>query len=504
MVEEVLAKDLFQTLDSNRSATLDRAELCAKVTIPYLFMEEGSSAQDDLTRGYAQGYGAKLVNHLTGKFVLSILPPSQSFYRLDARREAVQALGGEDEKIKQEIEKITAIIEEDVMRYINKSKFRASLYPAVRLAMVTGESLIEKVSDERFRVIGLRNYAVKRDGAGNILHLVIKEMLDYDALPDSIGIDEKDDNAQVELYTHIYLEEGKYSIYQEVEGQRFNEGNIKKVSDRFIFVRWNIVDGEDYARSFVEEHLGSFISLEKQSKVLNESAVVASKTVFTVNPNGFTKLKDYVNAKNGDVIVGSETDIGTIKVQKHTDLQLTYSLINDIKRELAEAFLLGSASIRDAERVTAHEVQMIASELEASFGGIYTSIANDIQLPLIENAIDGLKIDGAEDLDIVITTGVEALGRNVEMSKINRLIQDLGQLAMLIGQDKVAGTLNPQALVNAMIVNSGVGGKNFAYSLLEQEANSRAEQEAMLAQQFAGAGASQAGVNMANAGVPVQ
>lgn len=473
-MEGITAKGRYDELDKDRSSTLDRAELCAKVTIPYLFMEEGSSSQDDLERGYAQGYGAKLVNHLVGKFALSILPPSQPFYRLSPTQEAMDAITQGNEDAKFQLEKILAQKEDGILRYINKSKFRGSLYPALRLAMITGDSLIEKLGDTAYRVFKMRNYVIKRDASGNIMDLIIKETLDYDAVPEDIrsSIEEKADDEPIDLYTRVQLIEGKYKQYQEIEEEIVagTEVEYDKLSDRFISIRWNKINGEDYGRGFVEEHLGTLIALEKQSKVLNESGALHAKTIFTVNPNGMTKYKDFVSASNGDVIIGSETDIGTVKVNKGSDLQITYNLVQDYKRELAEAFLMGSASIRDAERVTAHEVQLVASELEASFGGIYTAIAEDIQLPLVEGAMKTLKIDGGDDVDVIITAGVEALGRNVELSKINALIQELGLLAQLVGADVVAKSVNVNAFASAMVSNSGVAGKDFLYTASQMAA----------------------------------
>ena len=468
---DITAKGRYDELDSDRGSVLDRAELCATLTVPYLFMEESASSQDDLEREYVSGYGAKLVNHLVGKFALSVLPPSQPFYRLSATQEAMQEISGGNPEKEFQIDKTLAEIEEGILRYINKSRFRASLYPSLRTAMVTGDSLIEKLKDDTFRVFNMRNYVIKRDSAGNVLDLIIRETLDYDAVPDDIAssIDDKDKDEPIDIYTRVYLEEGVYKRYQEIAETTVagSESDLKKLSDLYISVRWNKVDGEDYGRSFVEEHLGTFISLNKQLKVLDESAIVASKTVFTVNPNGFTKYKDFVEASNGDAIIGQEADIGTIKSGKNYDLQTTYQVVQDYKKELAEAFLMGSASIRDAERVTAHEVQLVASELEASFGGIYTAISEDIQLPLVENAMDTLDIEGGDDIDIIITAGVEALGRNVELSKINNLIGELGMLANLVGAEKIASEVNVPAFLSAMVSNSGVASKNFLLSQMQ-------------------------------------
>jgi len=505
---DITAKGRFDELHKDRTPTLDRAELCAKTTIPYLFMEESATSQDDLNRGYAQGYGAKLVNHLVGKFALSILPPAQPFYRLSATQEAMEALSKGNADAKLEIERMLAEKEEGILRYINKSKFRGKLYPSLRYAMVTGDCLIEKMDDETFRVFNVRSYVVKRDASGNILDLIIKETLDYDAVPEEIqsSIDEKAKDEPIDLYTRVYLEEGMYKRYQEIAELTIagTETDIKKLSDSYISIRWNKVDGEDYGRGFVEEHLGTLIALEKQLKVLNESAVVSSKTVFMVNPNGMTKYKDFVKAKNGKAIVGHESDITVVRVGKDADLRQTYSLVQDYKKELAEAFLMGSASIRDAERVTAHEVQLVASELEASFGGIYTAIAEDIQLPIVESAMKTLKIDGGKDVDIIITAGVEALGRNVELSKINSLIMELEALAQLVGSKKVTEELNVPAITSAIISTSGVASKNFLLSQTQVAQNAVNEKTSTMIDGVANSASGEAGKAIVqNAEVPV-
>jgi len=500
-IQEKSAKNVFDDLNSSRGAVIDRALLCAKLTIPYLFREVTSTDADDLEREYVQGFGAKLVNHLVGKFALSILPPSQPFYRLSAAKKAMDAIAQGNRDMEFEVDKVLAQKEDEALKFINKSKFRTSLYPALRLAMVTGESLIEKV-EGKYRVFNLNNYVIKRDGSGNIVELVIKEILEPDTVPEYVLplVSDKGDDELIVLYTRCYLVDGIYNIYQEIDGNIISgtEGTLKKLSEKFISVGWNKVDGEDYRRSFVEEHLGTLIALNKQLKVINESAIIASKTIFTLNPNGMTKYKDLVRAKNGAVIIGQEQDIGTVKVQKQYDMQLTYNLVNDYKKELAEAFLMGSASIRDAERVTVVEVKLVATELEASFGGIYTSIVEDIQLPVIENALSELNIKTGKDIDVIITTGVEALGRNVELQKINNLMQELSAIATLVGQEAIVQEINISSIISAMVANSGVASKNFLYSPQEKEQAIMAQREEQMSQQYLSAGLPQMGTNMAN------
>lgn len=503
MAEEVLAKDRFATLDSDRGSTLDRAVLCSELTVPYIFMEDGSSAQDDLSREYVQGFGAKLVNNLVGKFALTILPPAQPFYRFSPTEEALTQVANGNEQAINEIEKILSTKEEAVLRYINKSNFRKSLYPALRLSVVTGDSLIEMQDDDTFRVFNMRNYVIKRDSSGNIIDLVIKEMINKNAVPDDITVSDNTDE-EIELYTRMELVDGTFNFYQEIDGNKINETTYKDFNEKFISLPFSLVLGEDYGRSYVEEHLGTFISLNKNLKVIVESGIVNAKTIFTLNPNGMTKYKDFVNAKNGDAIIGNETDIGIVRTNKFNDLQITYSMVQDYKKELSEAFLMGSSAVRDAERVTAREIQLIANELETSFGGIYTYISSSVQLPLINLALSKLKINLTKDVEVIVTAGVEALGRNVEITKLNNMIQELVILSNLVGSETVAKHINTGSIVAGIVANSGVASKNYLYTQSEVDAITKQQKEDAIAQQVMQGGLPQAGQNLANAGIPIQ
>lgn len=503
---EITAKERFSTLNSNRGSTIDRAVLCSELTIPYLFMEEGSSAQDDLSREYVQGFGAKLVNNLVGKFALTILPPSQPFYRFSATDEALQAVSQDNQSAKTEIEKILGQKEEAVLKYINKSKFREALYPALRYSVVTGDSLVEILNEDKFRVFNMKNYVIKRDSSGNIIEMHIMEMIDKDAIPDDIGYtpDANSQDEEVELYTSMKLVEGKYEFSQEVGDTVFNETNYDNFTDRFISLPFNLILGEDYGRSYVEEHLGTFISLNKNLKVIVESGIVNAKTLFTVNPNGMTKYKDFVKAKNGDAIIGNEADIGVVRTNKFNDLQITYSMVQDYKKELSEAFLMGSNAIRDAERVTAREIQMIANELETSFGGLYTYLSSSVQFPLINLALSRLKIKFDKDVDVIITAGVEALGRNVELNKINGMIQELVMFSNLVGQEQVVQRINASNVISSIVANSGVASKGFIYTDEEVNANIANQRQEAIAGKMLDGGLPQAGQNIANSGIPAQ
>ena len=503
MTEDILISERYGQLEGDRKPTVTQAEESAEMTLPYAYPLENVKSQDAWRRGYTQGFCAQLVNHLVGKLALTILPPSQPFYRLSASQEAMEAVSQGNPEAKFEIEKILATKEEAVLRSINKSNLRASLYPALRLAVITGNCMLEKL-ENGYRVINLREFVVKRDFKGEILEFIIKETLSYNTIPEEFQskVSDDDQDKDIDLYTLVKKEDGKYVMTQEMLGEDMGTSEtFKKFTDRFIDIRWNKIDGEDYGRGFVEDYIGTIFALEKLTKAVYEGIAESVKIVKFVNPNGITKYEDYTGAKHGQAIMGQEQDITTDANGKVQDLQVAKSLIEEMKKELSTAFLVTGSSIRHSERTTAREVDVVAAEVEASLGGIYTAISGDVQTPAVEQALSGMNIETGDDIDIIITTGVQALGRNVEMGKINGLIQELQLLGQIVGPEAVAKTVNIAAITSAIVANSGVASKEFLYSqgqMAEQEGAAKkeamAEQAMMSGMQTAGAGAGQMAV----------
>ena len=503
MANEITIAERYGQLDTDKNSTSTRAEDCALLTLPYAYPEENIKSQDNLNRGYTQGFGAMLVNHLVGKLALTILPPSQPFYRLSATQEAMEAVSQGNPEAKFEIEKILAQKEEGILRNINKSNLRASLYPALRLAIITGNCMLEKLEDS-YRVINLRNYVVKRDYTGTVVEFIIKETLSYNTLPEEFQskVDEDKKDEDIDLYTYVQRIENQYVLTQEILDEDVGtEEKFKKFTDRFIDIGWNKIDGEDYRRGFVEDHLGTLLALEKLTKVVFEGIAESVKIIKLVNPNGMTKYEDFTDAKHGTAIMGQGVDITEVQSGKTNDLRVAKELINEMKTELSKAFLVTGASIRDSERTTAQEVSIVANDVEASLGGIYTAISGDIQRPAVEQAMKDMKIEASKEVDVIITTGVQALGRNVEMSKINALIQELQLLGQVVGPEAVAKTVNLGAMVSSIVANSGVASKDFLYTegqMAEIEGQAKQEQmseQAMMSgMQTAGADAGSAAV----------
>lgn len=118
-------------------------------------------------------------------------------------------------------------------------------------------------------------------------------------------------------------------------------------------------------------------------------------------------------------------------MNKTSDLQITENAIQSIEGRLSYAFLLNSAVQRNAERVTAEEIRYVANELEDTVGSIYSILSQEFQLPLVkrfmiqmtrEGAIPDLP-QGSKGVEPLIVTGIEALGRGHDLTKLDTFIR---------------------------------------------------------------------------------
>ena len=102
---------------------------------------------------------------------------------------------------------------------------------------------------------------------------------------------------------------------------------------------------------------------------------------------------------------------------------------------LAAAFLLNSGMTRKADRVTATELRMLAEEVEGILGGVYSMLSMEMQRTRLQRLILQMVEQGSlppfeEDLiEPQITTGLEALGREQDVMKV----QNAAQIVQMLG-----------------------------------------------------------------------
>jgi hypothetical protein len=204
-----------------------------------------------------------------------------------------------------------------------------------------------------------------------------------------------------------------------------SEGTYVPKDFPYVALTWQRDDGDNYGRGHVDDYLGDFMSYEELAKAICQAAGIAALTFFLVNPNGVTRVKDIQKAANGGFVPGLADDISTLGLEKDRDFQVALQKAQDLHKELSQDFLLHTSVTRQAERVTAEEIRYMAQELEDSLGGIYSILAAELQLPLVNKSIATMGIKLPDDVDPMITTGFEALGRGHDLNKLRVFFQSV-------------------------------------------------------------------------------
>lgn len=437
----------YEQLTTDRQPFLDRGRDCAVLTIPTLLPEEGHNSTSEFTTPY-QAVGARGVNNLASKLLLALLPPNAPFFRLNISDTDLKDLGA---KARGEVEAGLARIERTAMSEIETKAIRVPVFEALKHLIVSGNALVYLDKEGIAKVFRLDRYVIKRDSMGNILEIITKESVDIKMLPEEVKMlliakgfnNNASEHKNLDLYTGVKLTVKGYEAWQEVSDIEVpkSRGIFKKDKLPFIPLRFIRIDGEDYGRGYIEEYLGDLISLEELTKAIVEGSAASAKVLFLVAPNGTTKAANLSKASNGAFVAGNANDVHCLQVGKAGDFSVALQTMQMINDRLAFAFLLNSAAQRQAERVTAEEIRFIAQEIESALGGVYSTMSQEFQLPLVALILNGLQAQKRmpklpKEVKPVIVTGVEALGRGQDLNKLATFLQYLQPLgAQVIMQE---------------------------------------------------------------------
>jgi len=396
-----------------------------------------------------QSLGARGVNNLASKQLLTTLPPNAPVFRLKANKPVLRKAAQED--IKTELDKALGEVEQSVLDKVEACRDRAKVFEGFKRTTITGNALLH-LQKRGSRIIPLERYVVCRDLEGNVLEMIVEDPVAPAALPPEVRKRLREKGAirgnhgykkkRLKIYTYLERDGDYFEAYQEVCGERVEDSDARYLvqSSPYIPLRFYPVDEEDYGRSYVEEYVGDLTSLENLAKAVVETAAALARLLIFVNPNGVTKMADVANAPNGQVLVGNAADVTAFVLEKARDHATAVQMADALEKRLEIVFLLNSAVQRDAERVTAEEIRFMAHELDDALGGVYTIQSQEFQLPFVEARMWLMRQEGeVPELpkDIVhpaILTGYDALGRQSDRAKLTRYSATLGQS---IGPEKV-------------------------------------------------------------------
>jgi len=476
-VDPSSAQGRYEMLATERNVFLSRAGDAAALTIPSMF-PRGTGGDNILSLGSSglsaqpfQSIGARGVNNLSAKLLLALFPPGASFFRLTIEEKVWQELKANagDQDIVQEVEEALRQVEKGITTRMDHKGARRSMYQTLRHLMVAGNALLYIGPKGDFKMHRLDSYVVKRDLTGEPIEIIFREGLSPLNLPEKVraiishvnpdllkakaGTEQMGKNAGstlevIWLYTRLWLDKRTWRLIQEVQGMEIpgTRSTFPKDKPAYFPLRWQVLDGEDYGRGFVEEYMGDLRSLEAISQSIIEFAAAASKILFMVDEGGITRKQDLQDAISGDIVDGDAKDVTILMMEKFADFQVVSVVGDKVEKRMEEAFLLNKSVTRQAERVTAEEIRFVAGELEQALGGVYATLAQEMQRPMVVRLMALMAKSGDlpslpdEAIAPQIVTGLEGLGRSSDLSKLDVLLLGLGQA---FGPDAIAEYVSP-------------------------------------------------------------
>jgi hypothetical protein len=290
-----------------------------------------------------------------------------------------------------------------------------------------------------------------------------------------------DGEREVDVFTVVQRgDSGGFDSWQEVCGKEVegSRTSYKEEDLPYIILRWNRVSGEDYGRGLVEEYLGDLMSLESLTRSIVEASLAASRMLFLVNPNGLTSARTLQDAPNGAIRDGVAEDVSVLQVEKYQDFRVALETMNGIKERIGFAFLLNTSVQRPGERVTATEIRAMISELEASLGGVFATLSEELSLPLVNLVLTSmLKRKKLRKLPKgivrpIIVTGLDALGRGQDLQKLDFFLAGIRDS---LGPQAIAQYLDVQGYLTRRASSLGLD----LNGLVKSQEQLQAEQQQM-------------------------
>jgi hypothetical protein len=474
-MENQSAASRYARLASDRTIFLDTARDCAVLSLPYLLTPTGVVNGQKLVTPW-QSMGARGVNVMASKLMLSLFPVNATFFKLQINDGKLSLDPSLSASVKSEIDLSLSKMERVVMQNIAESQDRVILHQAMKHLIVTGNALVF-MGNSGVKLYPLDRYVVVRDGEGNPTEIVTVEAIDRQFLPPEFqknatrNVNDASDNtsapstdvsvgeSEVAVFTWAKLMDGQWRWKQEVEGTILPDsyGKAPKNTTPWLPLRFNVVDGEDYGRGRIEEYLGDLKSLEGLMQAMVEGSAAAAKVVFLVSPSATVKPSTLAKAGNGAIIQGKADDVTAVQVSKQADFSSAYQMIQSLTQRLSEAFLV--MSVRQSERTTAEEIRATQQELNEQLGGIYGNLAVELVRPYLQRKL--FVLQRSKELPqlpkgIVFPTiiaGLEGIGRGQDRES---LMMFLGTISQALGPEAMAKYIDPEEAVKRLAAAQGI------------------------------------------------
>ena len=426
----------FETLDGNRSAQLERYRTYAENTIPSLLPREGHDQTEEFNHPFSS-VQARGITGMASKMLGAMLPLNDMpFFQLGLK-------SGRNQTV-EEREYL-----EDIARRVHKKltskNLRDALFQTLKYLITVGNCLVTLEDDFKVRLTRLDHYVTVRNILGDVTEIIYLDFKFKDDVVDPYilgmgGFSSRNSYPFDVFYNQIKWDEDKQVwnfVKENDQGDVLETGTYERFAMPFVPARWNIVPGEHYGRSYVEEIYGDIITLEAYTEALTETLSASATWWPAVNPYGSTDLNDVAGRPNGSWLAATPNDVFVLSPANtmRSSVQAAFEAVESMRRSVSTAFLDSQGQVRQAERVTAAEIRMLGQELEQVLGGAFSAIANELFVPLVRRTLYLMIEEGELDeritsslfdddegiFEIDIITGLQALSRDNDLVKLMQM-----------------------------------------------------------------------------------
>lgn len=499
-----------------RSESLQRARLCASLTKPWILPPDGH-AQDSRLPETFQSVGSLGVTNLEGRMLSALFPPEQPWFELAMHPEVEH-----DESIPvKDIEAlkaglftreviIQAVLESAQLKTNDGGRRPAGFRSQQRLGLanilITGETLKRLTADYRLKVYRRDQYTTVRDSSGEVLSHMTREKIDPLSLPPkqvrAAGLNVTElltkcaADRLMDLYTLVEWDPIKkeWLVSEEINKELITDKKSEGRYSSFFCTPYELAPGENYARGFIEMNLGDLRSLNELELRLLKFAHLASMLHLVKGIGCQIDTAELLRQESGGIIEGGNVsggvlnDLTVLQANNYPDFKVVFETAERKRKDLAKAMLMEAEAIPQKERVTAYQVQRVVAELEGALGGVYSSIADDEQLPLLRRLIQQMTADKLikplpSHVQLRAMTGIAALGRSSRLGQILTVTDIISRLG-----EPAAARIDQGVLMQTILRHSNVHVRG----LVKSDEKFRQEQQEAIALQTQAAAAQKA------------
>ena len=416
-----------------------KCEQFATFTIPSLMVDPLQKTPQTVQHDF-QSVGALLTNNLASKLVSSLFPNGVPFFK-NMPSKSLLAAAIKQQIDEQQLNSMLAKLDREATERLFVNAAQSKLTRLIKLLIVTGNALMYRDPNTAKVVVwNIRSFVVRRTVTGEFRHVVLKQCMRFDELPEVVRADYEakqpghhKPDTMIDYFTVLEKKPGSVNprvvVWNEIGGIRVGpESSYPEHLSPWVVTTWNLGDGEHYGRGLAEDFTGDFAKVSLVSEQLGLYELEALSLLNLVDEAAGGVIDEYQESDTGDYVRGKTAAITSYERGDYNKIAAVRESIGEVVQRLSAAFMY-TGNTRQAERVTAEEIRAVAKEAESTLGGVYSLLAETLQTPLAylcmadvsEEVMQGVV---SKMYKPTILTGIPALSRAVAIQNLLAATQE--------------------------------------------------------------------------------